>query len=100
MMMQQNIAPLKKAEININENNIDAVCNSIYGTILSNIQKSLRKCSGWIINLVIDHNTNISKYNPIAGGTYIKLPKELDHPKQVRLLLFKILMTVNTLNGV
>ena len=31
---------------------------------------------------VTDHNTNISKYNPLAGSSYIKLPKELDHPKK------------------
>ena len=35
---------------------------SIYTTIISNIQKSLRKCSGWIIDSVKDHSINISKY--------------------------------------
>ena len=34
---------------------------------------------GWVIDSVIDHNTNISLYNPLAGGNYIKLPKELNH---------------------
>ena len=24
----------------------------------------------------------ISKYNPLAGSSYIKLPKELDHPRK------------------
>ena len=36
----------------------------------------LRSYSGWIIDSVIDHNINISKYNPLAGSSYIKLPKE------------------------
>ena len=34
---------------------------SIYNTIISNKQKLLGKGSGWIIDSVIDHITNISK---------------------------------------
>ena len=47
------------------------------------MQKSLGKGSGWIADSVLDHNINISKYNPLAGNSYTKLPKELDHPRQV-----------------
>ena len=32
--------------------------------------------------IAIDHAISISKYNPLAGGSYIKLPKELDHPSK------------------
>ena len=56
---------------------------SIYTAIITNIQKYLEKSSGWIIDSVIDHTINISKYNPLAGNSYIKLPKELDHPRKV-----------------
>ena len=42
------------------------------------MQKSLRKSSSWIIDSVIDHAISISKYNPLAGSSYIKLPKVLD----------------------
>ena len=55
---------------------------SIYTKIITNIQKSLVKGSGWVIDSVIDHNVSISKDNPLAGGSYIKLPKELDHPRK------------------
>ena len=55
---------------------------SIYTAVVSNIQRSLGKGSGWIIDSVIDHNISISKYNPLAGSTYIKLSKELDYPKK------------------
>ena len=55
----------------------------MYSTIISSIQKYLGKGSGCIIDPVIDHNTNISKCNPLAGSSYIKLPKELDHPKKI-----------------
>ena len=39
---------------------------SIYTTIISNIQKPLGKSSDWIIDSVIDHTINISKYKPLA----------------------------------
>ena len=48
--------------------------------ITSNIQKKNQgKGSGWIIDSVIDHIINISKYNPLASISEIKLPKELEH---------------------
>ena len=46
---------------------------SNYTTIITNTQKSLGTSSGWIID---------SKYNPLAGSSYIKLPKELDHTRK------------------
>ena len=51
-------------------------------SIISNIQKSLGQCPGWIIDSVIDHNINISKYNLLAGSSYIKLPKQLDSSRK------------------
>ena len=44
-----------KAEIVINEGDIDYVFQSIYTTIITNIQKPLGKGSGWIIDSVSDH---------------------------------------------
>ena len=43
----------------IKESHVDELFESIYITTMSNIQKSLGKGSGWIIDSVIDHNTNI-----------------------------------------
>ena len=71
-----------KAEIIINESDIDDVFQSIYTTIITNIQKSLGKGSGWIIDSVTDYAISISKYSPLAGSSYIKLLKELDHPRK------------------
>ena len=71
-----------EAEVIINKSDIDDVFQSIYTTIISNIQKYLGKGSGWIIGSVIDHTISISKYNPLAGSSYIKLPKKLDHPRK------------------
>ena len=50
------------------------------------------KSSGCIIDLVIDHTIGISKYNPLAGRSYIKLPKELDHPR-------KVLISIQNIDG-
>ena len=52
-----------KAELIINESDSGDVFQSIYITIISNIQKSLRQGSGWIIDSVIEHNISILKYN-------------------------------------
>ena len=48
----------------------------------SNIQKYLGNSSGWIVDSVIDNVINISKYKPLAGSSYINLPKELNHPRK------------------
>ena len=54
----------------------------MHPTSISNVQKSLGKDSGWIIDSVIERNINISEYNPSVGSGYIKLPKKLHHPKK------------------
>ena len=77
-----NFCSSSKAEIIINESDIDDVFQSIYTTIIRNMQKSLGKSSYWIIDSVIDHTLSISKYNPLAGSSYTKLPKELGHQRR------------------
>ena len=69
-----------KADVIINEGNTDDVFQSIYTTIITNIQKCLGKGSDWIIDSVIDHIISIPKYNPLAESSYIKFSKELGHP--------------------
>ena len=71
----------KKKEIIINESDTGNVFKSIYTAIIANVHKSLGKGSRWIYS-VIDHSINISKYNPLAGSSYIKLTIELDHPRK------------------
>ena len=50
--------------------------------IMENTQKSYKKHSGWTIGSVIHDTVSTSKYNPSAGSSYKKLPKELDHPRK------------------
>ena len=80
-----------KAETVINGGGINDVFESICSTIISNLQKSFAKCLVCIINSVIDHTINSFKYKPLSGN-YIKLLKELDHPK-------KSLINIANLNG-
>ena len=55
---------------------VDDVFESIYTTVISNIQISIIKGSGLITDSVIDHNITISKYNPLAGRSYLNFPIE------------------------
>ena len=75
------------------ESDIHGVFQSIYTTIITNIQKSLGKGSGCITDSVIDHTISISKYIPLVRSSYFKIPKELDHPRKG--LKFEILMIWN-----
>ena len=69
-----------KAEIIIYEIDNDDVFQSIYTTIILKKQKSSGKGSDWIIDSVID--ISFSKYNSLAGSSYLKLRKELLHPTE------------------
>ena len=69
-----------KSGIITNESHIDDVFQSIYTKITTNLQKFSGNSLGWIIDSVINHTVSISKYNPLAGSSYIKLTKEIEHP--------------------
>ena len=61
------------------------VFKSIYTTVISNIQKNFRKGSNCIIDSVIEHKVNTSKYNPLAGSSY-KITKRIRLSKTTQLL--------------
>ena len=69
-------------ELIFNNSDIHDVFESVYSTIISKIQRSLGKHLRWINDSVIDYTFSISKNNPLAGSSYIKLPKELDHQRK------------------
>ena len=75
----------------INENDIDDVFKSVYNTVISNMQKNLGQDSGWIIDSVLEHTINFSKYNSLAGISYIKFPKKKTIQKKIW-LIFRILV--------
>ena len=57
----------------INESDTNDVFQSIYTMIVFNKQKYLGVGLGWIIDSAVSHLINISKYNPLAGSSYIRL---------------------------
>ena len=69
-----------KAEIIIND--IDKFFQPIYTISITNIQTSLAKDLGWIIDSDSDHTIIIPKNNSLAESSYIKLTKELDQLKK------------------
>ena len=75
-----NFCSSSKAEIFINESDINESDN-LYHNYCKHT-KCLGKGWCWVIYSVIDHTINISKYNPLVGSSYIKLPNKLDHPRK------------------
>ena len=71
-----------KAEIIINESDVDNAFQLISTTTVTMIQKSLGKCSGWIIDSVIENTISIPRYIRLAECIYIKFPRELEHPRK------------------
>ena len=45
------------------------------------IEYFTKEGSGWIVNRVVSLHITISKYQPLRGGSYIKLPKYIRDKK-------------------
>ena len=82
-----------KAEIIINESDIDDAFKSIYTTIKENTQKPLGKGSGWIIDSVIDHTISISKDNLLAGLVFLAMKTK----KNIQPMYQKNIVKINML---
>ena len=88
--MQQNITLLiltQKQKKIINATDIDDVFESIYTTLISNIQKYLGKAAknparSWVIDLVVSHTINILRFNRLPGSSYIKLSIDLYYQRK------------------
>ena len=48
--------------------------------IIYRVEQWISHGSGWIVEELISQYLNLSSYLPLSGRTYIKLPKELNHP--------------------
>ena len=60
--------------------------------LLYQTYKNLYEKVNWINDSVIDQNFNISKYNIMARNSYINLPNELSHVKQVLINIQNIIL--------
>ena len=64
-----------QGETIINDSDIGNLFESVYSKIISNIQQLLGKGSDWIIDSIVDHAINISKYMPLWGSSSIRPSK-------------------------
>ena len=71
-----------KAETTINGSNIDNAFKSVYSAIISNIQKSLGKGLGCIIDLALDHIIVISKKQPLTWQQLYQITKRVRQYKK------------------
>ena len=54
--------------------------NKVFQEIIYRLENWISHESGWIVEETIRQYLNVGSYLPWSGNTYIKLPKELDHP--------------------
>ena len=78
-----------KAETTVNESETDDEFESMYATIISNIQKSLGNDWVWSIDSFMDDNIDVSKYSPLASSRYIKSPKIRIRPSKKSLIIIR-----------
>ena len=60
--------------------NSDCKLDEWFYEIIYRLESWISNGSGWIVEEVIDQYLNVSLYLPHSGSTYVKLPKELNHP--------------------
>ena len=51
-----------------------------FNKIIYRLESWISHGSGWIIEEIVSQYLNVSSYLPLSRSTYVKLPKELDHP--------------------
>ena len=62
--------------------NLNFSLDKAFEEILYRIDKWIIEGSGWIINSIDGEYVNISKYAPLIGSSFIKLPNELNNAKK------------------
>ena len=63
-----------------NTDQIDEQMSVSFERILEHIAKWLREGSNWKIKTLLNFYVSILRYEPLQDNSYIKLPKELQHP--------------------
>ena len=49
----------------------------MFTEITEKIETFLRNGSGWVVESMLAVNLHVTKYNPITGGSYLKLPDKI-----------------------
>jgi len=71
-----------KAKTVTHSDMIDSLMREAEEEILNNISDWILEGSQWVIELILNHYLNIINYQPLRGGSYLELPKELRNPKK------------------
>ena len=51
-----------------------------FNEIIFRLENWISHGSGWNVDNILSQYLHISSYKPLSGSTYVKLPKELQHP--------------------
>ena len=71
-----------KTKLIINEGEINSNLKIANLEIINSISVWLSEGSGWVIDEINNHYLNLIKYKPLKGGSYLKLPTELQNPNK------------------
>ena len=71
-----------KAKTITKVDDIEPELNMSSQEILNVIDKWVSECSGWVIDRIDSHYSNVTLYKPLNGSSYIELPMELRNPKK------------------
>ena len=71
-----------KAKTITKANNIEPELSMSRQEILNVIDKWISEGSGWVIDRIDSHYTNITTYQPLNGSSYIELPTKLRNSKK------------------
>ena len=71
-----------KSDLILSENDFLLSLKTSQQEILNKIATWISEGSAWSIQEIQNHYTNVVKYKPMNGSSYIKLPIELQSPKK------------------
>ena len=60
--------------------NEDYKLDECFNEMIYRLENWIGHGSGWIVEEIISQYLNLSSYFTLSGSTYVKLPKELNHP--------------------
>ena len=70
----------------LNENNIGELnhfLNQFVDEVRGEIEAWSQRGSGWVVDEILEAFINVARYQPLRGGTYMPLPKELGNKKAI-----------------
>ena len=66
-----------KAREIINENDIETVIGEAGNELINRISECISEGNGWVIKSVDKHEIDVTKYEPLRGSSYLRLPEKI-----------------------